>query len=79
MKYKNRIIVLSLIVLLFIYGINQFNSQSTPKITPMTDTSEENIIDIKERSNIEKITIDPFQQINTNQVPIGQVLQNQSL
>lgn len=58
MKNKSRFIVFALIILLMIYGINQMNSQSTPEITPMTDTSEEQVIDVQERDDLEKITID---------------------
>ena len=61
MKYKNRIIVITLIILLLIYGINQMNSQSTPDIEPMTDTSETEIIDVQERDDLEKIVIDASQ------------------
>ena len=61
MKYKNRIIVVTLIILLLIYGINQMNSQSTPEINPVTDTSETEVIDVQERDDLEKIIIDPSQ------------------
>jgi len=59
MKNISRIIIFVLIVLLIIFGINQMNSQSTPPIEPMTDTSDEKIINVEERDDIEKITIDP--------------------
>jgi peptide methionine sulfoxide reductase msrA/msrB len=58
MKNISRIIIFILIVLLMIFGINQMNSQSTPPIEPMTDSSEEKIINVEERDDIEKITID---------------------
>jgi|GEM_PF-2539504 len=60
MKNKNRIIVLTLIILLVIYGINQMNSQSTPETTPMTDTSDNKIIEVEERDDIPKVSIDPL-------------------
>jgi len=59
MKNKNRIIVLTLIILLVIYGINQMNSQSTPETTAMTDTSDKKIIEVEERDDIPKVSIDP--------------------
>jgi peptide methionine sulfoxide reductase msrA/msrB len=61
MKYRNRIIVVTIIVLLLIYGINQMNSQSTPEITPVTDTTETEVIDVQERDDIEKIIVDSSQ------------------
>ncbi|MGM0379226.1 MAG: peptide-methionine (R)-S-oxide reductase MsrB [Bacillota bacterium] len=58
MKYSKYILVILIIIIILFYAFNQMNTKNISESKSNTQDSEENIIDVQERSDIEKIEID---------------------